>query len=674
MFVMPGNLLSTGAILKKPSWLKSFLFVAFGLLAISRFAVATPLDADAQVLAASPALQQLLPTARDFVLESAATIELRAVDLGSPAPLTTLYVIVTRGGERVARLTAAGSLQFSAPAGSYKVHVIGSVAGTTPGSFSVEVRRVATNASLLAFSDDITPPGALPADAAVSDLDDAFTITQAGSYTITITDRNLPVALSSIDLAVVQLGGGGGLIGASTGPCTPTCVMGPFNLAAAQYEIGGSVTAAGADKSGLYSIAVAGGPSQATVYGKTLPVGLLAAGQAVTLAAAGGTLTLTDLANPAALASLQSRLVQGANLVGTLSAAGTANLAGAAAGAGQLFVFARAGGAGAGAYALRLVQGSAVFEDARPLPEGYSAAANRGGYRFQTTIPSAGNYNLQLRDYAFPTGFTALRALVVQAGALVGTVPAAGSTAVALAAGPATLLVFGTPPGATANSLFGFALTAQAGTVPVLEQSQGVGGLFRSRTVTITAPGAYDLTLDDMQTPAGFNELALALTQGPTLKGQIFGGGTLPFTVPAAGEYTVNILARLGIGTSYGSYGFELATTPPVPTITLSANPAAVPSGQTSSLQWSSTNATACTASSGWTGAKATSGTETTVALTAATTYSLTCSGPGGSATAAVAVTISPPAASGGGGSLDAWLLALAAALLSMRVGRAIRP
>jgi hypothetical protein len=75
----------------------------------------------------------------------------------------------------------------------------------------------------------------------------------------------------------------------------------------------------------------------------------------------------------------------------------------------------------------------------------------------------------------------------------------------------------------------------------------------------------------------------------------------------------------------------------PVPTATLSVTPTSVVPGGTSTLTWSSTNATACTASGGWTETLATSGTQSTGALTAAKTYTLVCSGAGGTSTPATA-------------------------------------
>ncbi len=83
------------------------------------------------------------------------------------------------------------------------------------------------------------------------------------------------------------------------------------------------------------------------------------------------------------------------------------------------------------------------------------------------------------------------------------------------------------------------------------------------------------------------------------------------------------------------------------PTVALSANPTTVNSGSSSTLTWSSTNATSCTASGGWSGAKATSGTASTGALSTSTTYTLACTGANGTASANTSVTV----AGGGGGT-----------------------
>ncbi len=65
------------------------------------------------------------------------------------------------------------------------------------------------------------------------------------------------------------------------------------------------------------------------------------------------------------------------------------------------------------------------------------------------------------------------------------------------------------------------------------------------------------------------------------------------------------------------------------PTVTISADPSIVSSGGSTTLTWTSTGATACAASGAWSGTEAVSGTRSTGALSADTTYTLNCNGPG---------------------------------------------
>jgi hypothetical protein len=76
---------------------------------------------------------------------------------------------------------------------------------------------------------------------------------------------------------------------------------------------------------------------------------------------------------------------------------------------------------------------------------------------------------------------------------------------------------------------------------------------------------------------------------------------------------------------------------PPAPTASLSANPTSIKAGKSSTLSWSSTNATSCTG--GGFAASGTSG-SAIVHPSATTTYSITCSGSGGSATANATVNV----------------------------------
>ena len=76
------------------------------------------------------------------------------------------------------------------------------------------------------------------------------------------------------------------------------------------------------------------------------------------------------------------------------------------------------------------------------------------------------------------------------------------------------------------------------------------------------------------------------------------------------------------------------------PTVSLSASDIQVDVGDTVTLSWSSTNADACDASGGWSGAKPTSGSEQVGPLQNTQTFSLSCSGAGGSAVQMISVTV----------------------------------
>lgn len=82
---------------------------------------------------------------------------------------------------------------------------------------------------------------------------------------------------------------------------------------------------------------------------------------------------------------------------------------------------------------------------------------------------------------------------------------------------------------------------------------------------------------------------------------------------------------------------------PGQPTVSLSAMPTAVTSGGGTTLSWTSSNATSCTASGGWSGAitPVASGNRAVSNLTTTTTYTLACTGAGGTTTRSVTVNVS---------------------------------
>lgn len=113
------------------------------------------------------------------------------------------------------------------------------------------------------------------------------------------------------------------------------------------------------------------------------------------------------------------------------------------------------------------------------------------------------------------------------------------------------------------------------------------------------------------------------------------------YTAPATQSLT---LASAGTITFNGTY---VALTPP--TTTFSASPATISYNTSSTLNWSSTDATSCTAGGDWSGTKDISGSVSTGNLTTSKTYTLYCTGPGGNSvtqSAAVTVESNPPTTS----------------------------
>jgi len=622
-----------------------------------------------ELVGADAAADTALPAAQELEVATAGSYTLSLADLETPVLLQTLRAVVTRDLEVVAQvevtyptppaLPGAATQTFMATPGKYRVHVLGIPRqGEAGGGFSLKVMPAAGGTPLLDHADSVAAQSS-PATGQ-SALQTTFNIGQAGAYNLTLTDHAFPLALASLQAILLRETDSGPVV-ARTGP-------GPFTVTTpGDYQLIVLATASSPDLAGLYGVRVAAGATIA--YQSTQPVGNMAVGTAVTVANAGQyALTLADAAFPAALNSVAARVTQGDTLIGSLNAAGTTNVTAAA---GDLRVFALAIPAaeeGIGAYQAQLSNAQeTLLADIRTVdvsPDPASAAI----YSFTpSTAVAAGAYQLKLEDLAFPAQFTSLVGALVQGTTVVGTVNKTSAAQFNLQSGAVKVLVAAKPPAASGNALFGITLSASTGT-KVIESTQGVGGLFRANTVTIAATGSYDLVLKDLEFPARLATAQVALTRGTTLVAQIFGGGTAPREQLSTGTYVLNFLGQPAAAAQYGTYGLRVAESAPQPTVTLTATSSAITSGQSAALQWTSTNATGCTASNGWSGAKSAAGTETLGPLTANTTFALSCTGAGGTGTASLTVTVSAPASpsggGGGGGAFNLYLLATLSVLL----------
>lgn len=102
----------------------------------------------------------------------------------------------------------------------------------------------------------------------------------------------------------------------------------------------------------------------------------------------------------------------------------------------------------------------------------------------------------------------------------------------------------------------------------------------------------------------------------------------------AAGNYYFTLVATNSDGSGHcdSDETFTIAAPPPPsPVVSLTANPISINPGDNSTLSWSSTNATSCSAVSpaGWTSSTATNGSQS-VSPSSTTTYTISCSGAGG--------------------------------------------
>jgi YD repeat-containing protein len=154
-------------------------------------------------------------------------------------------------------------------------------------------------------------------------------------------------------------------------------------------------------------------------------------------------------------------------------------------------------------------------------------------------------------------------------------------------------------------------------------------------TVSLSAdPASIQSGASATLTWSSTNATACTIDQGI---GTVNTSGTA--TVSPTTTTTYTITATNPGGTASASVTITVAPAP-LPTVSISANPASVQQGGSSTLSWSSTDATSCSIDQGI-GTVAPNG-STPVSPAATTTYTITATGPGGTANATTTVTVLP--------------------------------
>jgi hypothetical protein len=141
----------------------------------------------------------------------------------------------------------------------------------------------------------------------------------------------------------------------------------------------------------------------------------------------------------------------------------------------------------------------------------------------------------------------------------------------------------------------------------------------QSSTLTVSAPGATSVSID----------------QGV---GTVPASGTVKVTPTATTTYT-GTATFTGGATLTATATVTVTASGPTPTVMLSANPSTVNQGQSSTLSWSSTNATSLTIDQGVGSVTAPSG-STIVSPSATTVYTITASNGASTATASATVSV----------------------------------
>lgn len=187
-----------------------------------------------------------------------------------------------------------------------------------------------------------------------------------------------------------------------------------------------------------------------------------------------------------------------------------------------------------------------------------------------------------------------------------------------------------------ATSTFRLTCTGSAGSVERAVTVEVRGGPGEP-TVTITAD-------PETVSPGGFAELAWDTENVESCTASGGWSGSRPTSgSEEVGPLSQSRMFRLSCTGPTGSANASVTVqvgAAPSPTLTLSASPSSVAAGGSATLTWNAANASGCTASGDWSGTKAASGSETVGPLLSDASFSLTCTGSGGSITRSAQVTV----------------------------------
>jgi len=497
------------------------------------------------------------PYSQPIDLAQTGDYSLLLTDREFPAPLDFVAAGVVRGASLVGAQSGAGTATFRADAGSQTLYVVGTPAAQGSGSFGVEISPAGGNPVVSSVGTLQAPS----ASAAALALDLPFSVTTPATYTLTLTDREFPAALSTFEATVIRLAD------QATVATLGAAGTADFDADAGDYEL--FIVGDAASGFGLLSYELRSAALGLTVFAESAVVDRGADGSrliqsSMSPGAGDARLTLTDFEFPARLAGLSARIVHDADVVGSLDGAGSIDFV-AAAGEHSLLVYAQADAEiGSGTFGAS-VEGSSgtaletVDVVSFDAPDDAAPATELG-----FDIASAGSYALTLTDFEFPLAFGSMQLALLRGSQVVDTLNGAGTLDFDATPGSYSVAVVAEPTATDGAGLLGIRVTHEPDGALVFEDTHPFGTLFASSTLRVATAEDLDLVLTDAAFPARFLSLSLALTQGTQLVGFVFGGGTLSFDA-MPGDYAINVLASPDQTLETGAYGLTVEPTPAPP-------------------------------------------------------------------------------------------------------------
>jgi hypothetical protein len=653
-----------------PRWLLAAAL--FFLVPDGRAQAIDPLPAETRLVGVSGAPST---TMENFTIAAPAqNLVITLTDLQTPAALSSATVVVTQGGAIVGEAimtspATSASFSITGAVGQYTLYVFGAPnASYSVGTFTVCVAPSTSTSNCIqnaSISGNISAAAAT-ADPTVSTVSATLNVITGGAYTVTFADDQFPAALNvAPNLALFQ-GSQVIMLAIQSGTM--------INLSPGTYTLLAVAQASQTLKAGLYGIKIAGPPGSTPLLDASYAVGELAPSlYASNPSAQTLMLSVTDFQFPSPLATASAIVTSGSTVLGSASIAAAAPPSNFQAPAGvlQIWSFATAGAAGGGTYQVDLMSATAtLLQTAAAVNNGTSLA-----FAYTTSALAAGSYQATATDFQFPAVLPTLKFAVAQNGVILKQAAVASTVnfSTPAATAPVFVLVGVTPPSGGNGILDVNVQTPGVAPQLLFDQTQAVSltDLFDTQTINLGSSGSFNVTLTDLKFPAQFQDLDLIVSTGGVILGKIIGSGTIPLAA-TPGAYQLTFIATPAAQQQYGMYALSIVNAPPG--VTLMASPTTVAAGKTTTLTWTSTNATSCMGSGGaFAGAQANSGT-TAVIVSATTTFMLTCTGPGGmNAQSATVTATTPPSSSSGGGEIDLRLVGLLGCLALFRIHGKLR-